>query len=252
MIITEQRQQQWWIGLNRLNKHNAFSQQLLQQLSEAIQQGLDKSDVKALVLHAHGRFFSAGADLQDMQQAALLETNQNRQHAQVLAESLHLWHKSHKPTLCLVQGSAFGGALGFIAASDIALASPEATFCFSEAKLGLIPAMISPYILQNMGYKMTKRLFLTAETFTAEFAQQHQLIDEVVNKDELELKAQHYLQHWNELPSQTLAEIKNWLDEIKHRPIEQTLVNRTATKIAEVRTGEIAQQRLAQFLLSRK
>jgi methylglutaconyl-CoA hydratase len=252
MITIQQKQHEWWIELNRIDKHNAFSQELLQQLTSAIQQGLDKSEIKALVLHASGRFFSAGADLQDMQHAAELNVQDNIQHAKLLANSLALWHQSHKPTLCLVQGSAFGGALGFIAASDVALATPEATFCFSEAKLGLIPAMISPYILQNMGYKTTKRLFLTAETFDAEFAQKHQLIDEVVAKNMLDTRAQHYLQHWNTLPSQTLAQIKAWLSDIKYEPIGPALIDKTAAKIAEVRTGDIAQQRLQQFLLSRK
>lgn len=252
MITIQQKQDEWWIGLNRLDKHNAFSQELLLQLTSAIQQGLNKSDIKAMVLHASGRFFSAGADLQDMQHAAELDVQDNIQHAQLLADSLALWHQSHKPTLCLIQGSAFGGALGFIAASDVALATPEAKFCFSEAKLGLIPAMISPYILQNMGYKTTKRLFLTAETFDAEFAQKHQLIDEVVGKDLLDIRAKHYLKHWSTLPPQTLAEIKAWLSDIKYEPIGPALIDKTAAKIAEVRTGEIAQQRLGQFLLSRK
>jgi methylglutaconyl-CoA hydratase len=248
MIIYQIKQKTAWISLNRLDKHNAFNEDLLTNLSQAIQDALEDPEVQTLILSAHGRFFSAGADLNSMQQAAKRSQTDNEAQALQLAKTISLWHQSPKPTLCIVQGPAFGGALGFIAASDYVIASPDAKFCFSEAKLGLIPAVISPYILQVLGFKMTKRLFLSAEQFNAHSAQSYGLVDEIVENDQLISQAENYIQAWLSYPSATLSCIKTWLTEIYQEPIDAHLIEKTAKKLAEVRMTKEAQQGLMRFL----
>jgi len=252
IILTELNNSVLWITLNRIEKHNAFNEALLEYLQDAIESGIKNSEVKAMVLKANGRYFSAGADLTSMRYASTLNLEENIAHAKQLADVLFLWHQAPKPTLCLVQGSAFGGALGFIAASDLAIACPEATFCFSEAKLGLIPAVISPYILETMGLKKTKRLFLSAELFDSLKAKEYQLIDEVVASDELVSYAQNYIKQWTAHETETLSQIKEWLFDISHHNLNETLILKTAKKLAEIRNTPIAKQCLQAFLESKK
>lgn len=251
MIQTHQTQEILWISFNRVEKHNAFCTPLLQQLQQSLTDGLNNPEVKVLILKANGRFFSAGADLLEMQQAAQLPMLENISHARLLADVLNLWHTSNKPTLTIVQGSAFGGALGFIAASDVVIASPEAKFCFSEAKLGLIPAMISPYILKTMGLKNTKKLFLSAETFDSDKALSYQLIDYVVSFDQLEAFARQYVSQWLNMPQEALSSIKNWLHKIEDMPIDDQLIQLSAQTLAGIRSQAHAQKRLQEFINSK-
>lgn len=252
MILTEYHNNVFFITLNRIEKHNAFNEELLDELQTAIESGLKNDEVKALVLKANGRFFSAGADLNSMRNAATLNPEENTANAQQLADVLFLWHQSPKPTLCLIQGSAFGGALGFIAASDVAIATPEAKFCFSEAKLGLIPAVISPYILETIGFKPTKRLFLSAETFDAKTAKTIKLIDEVTSIENLQQYANDYLQQWLCHETETLQTIKKWLFTIQNQKINHELTEKTAKKLASIRNTPIAKKRLHNFLEAKK
>lgn len=240
-----------WISLQRVDKHNAFNESLLDELGVCIQAGINNPEVKALVLCARGRFFSAGADLHSMQAIAKASIEDNIQQAKQLADVLLAWYRSPKPTLCVIQGSAFGGALGFIAASDYSIAQEDAEFCFSEAKLGLIPAIISPYIIEAMGKKATKRFFLSAEKFSAHTAWQYHLIDEVVPENDLKSAAADIIHHWQQLPSETLITMKQWLHEIAHEPINAELGLRCSQKLAEVRISPTAQHLLQLFLSSR-
>lgn len=246
MIILEIKEKIAWITLNRVDKHNAFNEELLHALGQSIAQAIADKQVRVLILAAKGRFFSAGADLHAMQRAATLAAADNVAQAQQLADILSSWHQSPKPTISLVQGPAYGGALGFIAASDLVIASPHAKFCFSEAKLGLIPAVISPYVLQVLGYKACKRLFLSAETFAVQQAQDLGLVDHI--SEQLEQEAASQAQVWINHPQTTLATLKSWLHEIYLQDIDATLIQKTAEKLAEVRMHADAQQRLNAFL----
>jgi methylglutaconyl-CoA hydratase len=223
---------------------------MLEELKTSISYGLQHPDIKVLILNANGRFFSAGADLNEMQAAIDLPMAENIAHAKLLADVLALWYKSHKPTMCVVQGPAFGGALGFIAASDVAIACKEASFCFSEAKLGIMPAIISPYILKCMGIKTTRQLFLSAQLFDSAYALAHQLIDHIVDSSELEHFANEYAKQWLDIPQETMSTIKQWLLDIEQRPIDQDLIDFTSKTLAHIRTQPVAQQRLKAFFLS--
>jgi methylglutaconyl-CoA hydratase len=251
MIQTNLNQDILWITLNRVEKHNAFCTPLLQSLDQCLKEAIENPQVKVLILKAQGRFFSAGADLLEMQQASQLPLSENIAHARLLADVLERWHSCCKPTLTIVQGAAFGGALGFIAASDVAIACPEAKFCFSEAKLGLIPAMISPYILKSMGLKATKKLFLSAETFDSNQALGHQLIDYIVPHEQLESFASQYVQQWLNVPQEALTNIKQWLYKIDSLPIDEKLIQLSAETLASIRSSSEAQKRLQDFIHSK-
>jgi methylglutaconyl-CoA hydratase len=252
MVLTELKDKIFWIILNRVEKHNAFNEELLDNLHQAIQNGLHEKEAKILALRANGHFFSAGADLQSMKKASSLPLPENIAQAQQLANVLAAWHQSSKPTFCLIQGSAFGGALGFIAASDMSVATTDVKFCFSEAKLGLIPAVISPYILEVIGLKCTKRLFLSAETFNATQARDFGLIDEVLDEKLCLDLCMDILKPWTQHESETLSCIKHWLMEIHDLDIDSSLIKKTAEKLAEVRLSPIAKTRLNAFLTAKK
>ena len=235
-----------WITIARIEKHNAFDKQLLLTLCEAIQAGINNHNVIAICLQAAGHYFSTGADLNSLRNIT------NSDWEQTLAQVLLTWYQCPKPTLCIVQGDAYGGALGLIAASDYVIANEQAQFCFSELKLGLIPAVISPYILETMGYKQTKSLFLNAQKFSAQTALLKQLIDEALPQYELESRAQAILQNWLELPPEALHSIKPWLYTLKNVPIDAQLSTKTAAKLSEVRKTVSAQKLLNAFLQARK
>lgn len=240
-----------WITLSRPEKRNAFNAVLLDELLQAIQMGTDLKEVQAICLTAEGDYFSAGFDLDTMKSMASKDWAENLNNAKQLADVLFTWYQCPKPTLCIVQGDAYGGALGFIAASDHVIANEQSRFCFSEVRLGLIPAIISPYILETMGYKQTKKLFLNAQKFSAQEAYLHQLLDEIMPQYELESRAEIILQNWVNLPKEALQTIKPWLHEIKNRTIEQSLNDKTTDKLARIRTTPAAQELLKAFLQSK-
>lgn len=250
-IKYECHHQVFWITLSRVEKRNAFNPLLLDELYQAIQMALDLSEVKAICLQAEGDFFSAGADLSTMKNIATSTWDENFNNAKQLAEVLLVWYQSPKPTLCIVQGDAYGGALGFIAASDYVIANEQTQFCFSEARLGLIPAIISPYILETMGWKQTKRWFLSAQNFSAQSALSYQLLDEIMPAYELMARAEIILNHWTQLPKESVQIIKPWLFEIQNQRIDEHLVLKTAEKLARIRSTKIAQELLMAFLNSK-
>lgn len=241
-----------WIGLNRTDKGNAFNDALIAELEQVILAGLDDQEVKALCLYAHGQIFSAGADLAWMLAAQDMNEAQNIAQAKRLADVLYLWYQSPKPTLCLIQGNAYGGALGFIAASDYSLATAATHYCFSEVKLGLIPAIISPYILETLGPKKTKQLFLSAKPFHAQQALALGLIDEIVEQNDLEPSAKAILHTWTAHPHFALQQIKPWLQSINDEIINPVLIEKTAQQLAKMRSTTAAKERLNAFLARRK
>ncbi|MCF1439873.1 MAG: enoyl-CoA hydratase-related protein, partial [Shewanella sp.] len=167
--------------LSRIDKHNAFDEVMINEMHTALETLADSS-CQLLVLKAQGKHFSAGADLNWMRKQASMDLAQNLVDAKQLASLMHKLDTFPCPTLALVNGAAFGGALGLICACDIAIATPAASFCLSEVKLGLIPAAISPYVLRAMGERQARRYMLSAEKFDADTALSLGLIHEL-NED---------------------------------------------------------------------
>ncbi len=158
------------LTLNRPEVHNAFDDQLIAELTARLRELDHTADVRVVVLAGNGKSFSAGADLNWMKRMAGFSEGENLRDAVALADLLHTLRALTKPTIARVQGAAYGGGVGLVAACDIAVASLAASFSLSEVRLGLIPAVISPYVIAAIGERQARRYFLTAERFDAQEA----------------------------------------------------------------------------------
>lgn len=174
------------LSLCNPEKHNAFDDQIIQELRGHIASIHKMNDVRALLLNAEGKNFCAGADLGWMKRMADLSEAENLKDAQELAGLMADLYALPFPTLVAIQGAAYGGAIGLIACCDIAIASEKARFCLSEVKLGLAPATIGPYVISAMGARRCNQLFMTADVFTANQAQEFGLVHEVVEHHALD------------------------------------------------------------------
>src|SRR5271166_2208042 len=175
------------LTLNRPDRHNAFDDALIAELTNALKRLAGRSDVRMVVLASTGRSFSAGADLDWMRRMATYSQEANLADAAALANMLHTLDRLlSKPTIALVQGPAYGGGVGLAACCDTVIAAERATFCLSEVKLGLTPATISPYVINAMGARWARRYFVSAEVFSAARAQAIGLVHEVVAETALE------------------------------------------------------------------
>lgn len=173
------------LTLNRPDVHNAFDDALIAELNTAIDSYSRHPHVRLLILRANGKSFSAGADLGWMKRMASYSREDNLADALELERLMRGLYEFPKPTLALVQGAAYGGAVGLVSCCDIAIAGTEASFSLSEAKLGLAPAVISPYVIAAIGARQASRYFLTAERFNADTALDIDLVHEVVENEEL-------------------------------------------------------------------
>jgi methylglutaconyl-CoA hydratase len=174
------------VTLNRPLQHNAFDDGLIAQLTATLQQAAADSGIRVLVLAANGKSFSAGADLNWMQRMAGASRADNLQDALQLSTLMETLDRFPAPTVAKVQGAAMGGGVGLIACCDIALVVDSAAFALSEVKLGLAPAVISPYVIAKIGASRARRYFVTAERFSAHQALAIGLVHEVVGPGELD------------------------------------------------------------------
>jgi methylglutaconyl-CoA hydratase len=236
------------ITMNRIEKHNAFDEHLLANLQTALLAAIANRDVRVIVLKANGRHFSAGADLAWMQRMAHFSTEENDADAQVLARVMHTLYHSPKPTIAMVQGAAIGGGAGLVAACDIAVAAMTARFCFSEVTLGLIPAVISPYVIKAIGERAATGLFMSAEPFDAQRAYELQLVQHVVPMDTLMEHALALAHNIARFPPNAVCASKALVRQVADHPIDDTLLHLTATLIANTRASTEAQQGLQAFL----
>ena len=172
------------ITLNNPEKHNAFDDALIADLTGELKSFDENGDVRVVVLSAAGKSFSAGGDLNWMKRTAGYSAEENLRDATALAELMRTLHGLSKPTIARVQGAAYGGGVGLVACCDIAVGTLGAMFCLSEAKLGLIPAVISPYVVAAIGQRAAHRYFLTAERFDAAEAFRLGLLHELAPDDD--------------------------------------------------------------------
>lgn len=178
------------IVLNRPKVHNAFDLTMINQLNQHINYVSNDSNIKILVITANGNNFSAGADLNWMQQSINYTQEQNLQDAQKLANMLLNLYNLTKPIICGVQGNVYGGAIGILACADLVIAANNCNFCFPEVKLGLAPAIISQFVLKIMDISFAKYHMLTAKLFNAKQALQSGLVNQISS---LELLSQNII-----------------------------------------------------------
>jgi methylglutaconyl-CoA hydratase len=171
------------VTLNRPDVHNAFNAELIAELTDAFHAIADQPTIRMMILRGAGKSFSAGADLNWMKLAATHTRDDNERDAMNLAEMLRTLYEMPQMTLALVQGAAMGGGAGLVAACDVAVAMAGTKFRFSEVRLGLTPATISPFVIEAIGPRWAKALFTTAETFDAAYAEKIGLVQYVVETD---------------------------------------------------------------------
>lgn len=236
------------ITLNRTSKHNAFDDHLLLELQSILDEASQNKQLRAIVLKANGKHFSAGADLEWMQRMASFSEEENLKDAMVLAKVMNSLHSCPIPTIAMVQGAAFGGGAGLTAACNIAIAADSARFCFSEVKLGLIPAVISPYVIKAIGERSAKALFMSAETFDASRAKELGLVQHCVSEDHLLEFTLNYAHNLSKLAPMAVHDSKCLVDKVAGQTINEALMEQTAKWIAQKRVSEEGQRGLNAFL----
>ncbi|WP_040933427.1 enoyl-CoA hydratase-related protein [Coxiella burnetii] len=235
------------LTLNRPDKHNAFNEQVIFELKCALQQADKEENNRVIIIKAEGSNFCAGADLNWMKRMAEFTREENEADALAFADLLQLLSRLSKPTIALIQGRVMGGGVGLVACCDIAIAVKDAQFCFSEVKLGLVPATIAPYIIRSIGYSSARRYFLTAEVFNAVAAEKIGLIHQVINeKTELLSTGHHFAELIIENGPHALSIAKQLLNDLC--PITENIVSQTADLLANIRTSPEAREGIQKFL----
>ncbi|WPP01503.1 gamma-carboxygeranoyl-CoA hydratase [Pseudomonas sp. HR96] len=239
------------LWLDRAETHNAFNAQMIRELIIALDQINANPALRFAILRGRGRHFSAGADLAWMRQAAELDFQTNLDDARELAELMYNLARLKVPTLAVVQGAAFGGGLGLVACCDMAIGTQDAQFCLSEVRIGLTPAVISPFVVQAIGERAARRYLLTAERFNGEQARELGLLAEVCAADELAGRVQHWVDQLLGNSPQALRAGKELLREVGPGELSPALRRYCENAIARIRVSSEGQEGLRAFLEKR-
>lgn len=236
------------IWLNRPQKHNAMTQALISELTETLTRLGKDDNTRVLILAGRGKSFCSGADLNYMKSMVDFSHEENVDDACRFAAMLQALHQFPKPVIAALHGNVFAGATGLAACSDIVIAADDTRFCVSEVKLGLVPAVISPYVVARIGAHQARRYFLTAEVFDADAAQQaglvHRCVPAATLMDEVMATATQLLAN----APRAMATTKNLINYLVPVPASREITDYTAALIARVRTGQEAQGGLQAFL----
>lgn len=239
------------IWLNRPDRHNAFDETLIAELTAACQALEADEAMRVVVLAGRGKSFSAGADLNWMQRAAGYTVGQNFADARQLAVMLRILAELRKPTVARIHGAALGGGMGLAAACDLCVASTAASFATSEVRFGLIPATIGPYVLRAIGARRAARYFLTAERIAARHAWELGLVHELTEPDALDARIRDIVNALLAGGPQAQAAAKDLIRALADRPVDNALVEDTAQRIARIRATPEAKEGLSAFLEKR-
>jgi methylglutaconyl-CoA hydratase len=242
------------LTLDRPEAKNALSAALVGELTAALGTLAEDATVRAIVLTGAGDVFCAGADIGEMRAAGAASTAQNEADSMRFAKMLESLERQPQPTVAVVNGAAYGGALGLIAACDVALGASSARFALSEVRLGLVPAMISPYVVRAIGLREARRWFLTGEAMDAAAATRIGLIHEAVDDAGLADAAARIVTALLAGGPQAQAEIKRLLHRVTGRSSagDESMITDTTRWIARVRAGAEAREGLTAFLERRK
>jgi methylglutaconyl-CoA hydratase len=240
------------LTLNKPQRHNAFDEQLIAEMIAGLRELAADPRVRAVVLSSTGKSFCAGADLQWMKRAAGYSDQENLQDARRLAELMATLNEFAKPTIARVQGPAHGGGVGLIAACDIAVGTYDALFALSEVKLGIVPAVISPYVLAAIGERYCRRYMLTAERFSAAEAYRIGLLHELVpGEEQLDEAIAEIIDSLLANGPQAQAECKSLIRIVAGQPIDEETIDETARRITRIRASPEGREGLAAFLEKR-
>ncbi len=238
--------------LNRPEVHNAFDPEMVETMTAVLEEIRASDEVRAVVVMGAGASFCAGADIAHMKESATFTKKQNYAHAERSARLFHALYTLDKPTLAVVRGAVRGGGCGLVAACDIAIASRLATFRLTEVKLGIIPAMISPYVIAAVGERVARRYMLTGEEIDSAEAYRIGLVHDIVEEEALMERASTLLSQLYSSGPRAMAAVKALIPVTAHGGIGEKLVAETARRIADIRATPEAQEGLAAFLEKRK
>ncbi|NGP53939.1 enoyl-CoA hydratase-related protein [Thioalkalivibrio sp. XN8] len=242
------------LTLNRPEVHNAFDAALVQRLTELLVAVKERGAARAVVLTGAGRSFSAGADLNWMRAMAACTEEENFEDALQLADLMALLNSMPLPTVARVNGHAYGGGVGLLACCDLVLASNEARFALSEVRLGLVPAVISPYVIAAIGERNARRLFLSGEAMNAKLARRVGLVHEIAKPNRLDAALEDQLGMLLRGGPVALRESKQLIATVTGHQLsaDDALKRRTAEIIAQLRGSAEGQEGLAAFLEKRE
>ena len=239
------------VWLNRPDVRNAFNDAAIAELTEAFTQLGADPGLRAIVLGGHGKSFCAGADLGWMRAMADYGWEENRADAQALADMLWTIYRCPLPVVGRIHGDCYAGGVGLAAVCDVLVAAGGVSFCLSEAKLGLLPATIGPYVIRALGEQASRRYFTTAERFDAATAKALGLVHEVVAADTLDAKVAEIVAALVANGPAAVKACKRLVQDLAGRPIDEDLRSDTARRIADVRASAEGKEGVQSFLAKR-
>ena len=239
------------VQLNRPEVHNAMNEKLMKELTSCFKELSRDDNTRIIILTGSGKSFCAGADLNWMRGMVRYSMKENIQDSKLLLDLFETIYNCPKPVIGRINGHAFGGGLGLIAVCDITIAVPGFKFAFSEVKLGIIPSVISTFIVKRIGIANMRRLFITGERFDSEYAKKIGLIDCVVPEEAFDAEIQKYAEQLRSSGPRAIQEIKNLVDKCQQMDVEH-YKKFTVKKIAELRVSQEGQEGINAFLEKRK
>jgi methylglutaconyl-CoA hydratase len=249
-LRTELRRGRLDLILSRPRRRNALDEGLVAELAAALRQAATDDGVRCVVLSGEGKVFCAGADLDAMRRSAAADEAANLRDAEALGELFRAVYECSRPVVARVQGAAIGGGLGLVAASDIAIATPDTKFGFTETRLGIVPGVISPYALRRLGMARCRRLFLTAEIFDGNAAHRWGLVDRLAEEAELDEIVDQQVEALRVAAPGAQAAAKRLLDEIEGLSVAEASLH-TPRHIAQQRATDEAREGFAAFFEKR-
>jgi methylglutaconyl-CoA hydratase len=240
------------VWLNRPDVRNAFNEGVIAELHAAFGAFAADPELRAVVLGGHGKAFCAGADLSWMRAMAGFDWEQNRADAQALADMLWAVWRCPVPVVGRVHGDCYAGGVGLAAVCDVLVAADGVNFCLSEAKLGLLPGTISPYVIRAMGEQAARRYFVTAERFSAAQAAAMGFVHEVVAADALDAKIAEIVATLVANGPMATRACKALVQDIAGHPIDAALRAETARRIADIRASDEGREGVQSFLNKRR
>lgn len=239
------------VFLNRPDVRNAFNNEVIAELTAAFMQLGTDSELRAIVLGGHGKAFCAGADLAWMRAMAEFNWEENRADAQALADMLWAIYRCPVPIVGRIHGDCYAGGMGLAAVCDVLVAAEGVTFCLSEARLGLMPATIGPYVIRALGEQAARRYFITAERFDAGTAKALGFVHEVVAADAIDAKVDEIVAALLGNGPAALRACKRLVQDFAGKPIDDTLRADSVRRIAGVRASNEGKEGVQSFLSKR-
>ena len=240
------------VWMNRPDLHNALNQEMIAELIDCFESINHEVDIRIVILRGRGKSFCAGADLNYMKGISTFGVEENYQDSLKLAKCFNAIYTCSKPTIAVVQGAAIGGGNGLLAACDFVYCADDTKFAFSEVKLGIAPATISPYITKRIGEYGSRELMISGKRFTGKEAEWHRLVNKSMPAEELDSYVQSVIEGLMSSGPEAMAACKTLIYSIVNKLSFEESIDYTARLIAELRASKEGQEGMASFLEKRK